>query len=271
MNIAICMYYNNNVSSYGDYSKEINKIYCNKYGYDFIVANDKYIEYYFKNNSSRIEEEIYWKDIISNTNPYYIRYPLLLNVIDKYDWVVWIDADAYFYNDAPPLENIIKYIHYSHSCILSYTIIQDLSSQFKNYYINNGIFLMKNIQENKDFLNKMINNDDIIHIAESLHHIYDQSVFRYLYDTNYKNFKDNSYVLNYGVLQHFYNYELPYLNYKPYVHHLAGSNNIYRTKIIKNYYYKIKYFNLNNIFIFLLANIGISIYYYFNITPHICN
>lgn len=271
MNIAVCMYYNNAAASYGDYSKKINKLYCKKYGYDFIVANDEHIEYYLKNNVLKFERGYFWDNIINNTDPYYIRYPLLLNIIDNYDWVMWIDSDAYFYNDAFPLENIIKYINYSHSCILSYTITQNLSNQFKDYYINNGIFLMKNIQENKEFLNKMINNHDIIHVAETLHHIYDQSVFRYLYDINYKNFKDNSYVLNYGVLQHFYNNELPYLNYKPYVHHLAATDNKTRVKIIKNYYYKIKYFNWNNIFTFLTVSVGISFFYYFKSTPQLCN
>ena len=49
------MYYNNNVSSYGDYSKEINKMYCKKHGYDFIIANDTVIEYYYKNNYFKIK------------------------------------------------------------------------------------------------------------------------------------------------------------------------------------------------------------------------
>ena len=259
MNIAICMYYNNNIACYADYSKNINKIYCEKYNYNFIVAHDNYINYYYKNNHSRIHGGQFWANIISNTSPYYIRYYLLLHILEDYDWVMWIDADAYFYNDAPPIENIIKHIDFSHSCILSYTIKQYLSDQNKNFYINNGVFLLKNIEDNKIFLNKMINNSDIKDIAEKLHYTYDQSVFRYLYDINYKNFKDNSYVLNYGALQHFYSYELKYLKYKPYIHHLAGMNNNVREKVIKNYYIKIKYFNWTNIFI--ASSIGICIGY----------
>lgn len=259
MNIAICMYYNDNIAFYANYSKEINKIYCKKYNYDLIVANDKVIEYYYKNNYSRIHAGQFWANVISNTTPYYIRYYLLQYIIDDYDWVIWIDADAYFYNDAPPIENIIKHIDFSHSCILSYTIKQYLSDQNKDFYINNGVFLLKNIEDNKIFLDKMINNNDIKDIAEKLHYTYDQSVFRYLYDTNYKNFKDNSFVLNYGVLQHFYSHELKYLKYKPYIHHLAGTNNKIREKIIKNYYIKIKYFNWTNIFI--VSSIGIYIGY----------
>jgi len=243
MKIAICMYYTENISNYAYYSREINKMYCKKYGYDLIMSNETFL---------------------TDLTPHYERYPLLLRHIDNYDWIVWIDSDAYFYIDSPPLENIIKYINYSHTCILSYTITQYLSSEFKKYYINNGIFLMKNTEENKEFLYKMIHNKDIIHVSEQLHHIYDQSVFRFLYDTNYRNFKDNSYVLNYGVLQHFYDYELPYLKYKPYIHHLAGNDSETREKIIKKYYIKIKYFNWKNILIFVTASTSISLYYYFN-------
>lgn len=252
------MYYNDAAADYGDYSKEINKIYCKKHDYDFIVANDENIEYYFKENTMTQTGE-FWNNIINNTNPYYIRYPLLLTIIDHYDWVMWIDADAYFYNHASPLEDIIKHIELSHSSILSYSIKQYLSEQNKDFYINNGVFLLKNIDDNKTFLNKMINNDDIKDVAEKLHYTYDQSVFRYLYDTNYKNFKDNSFVLNYGVLQHFYFNELKYLKHIPYIHHLAGKNNDIRTKIIKNYYIRIKYFTWTNIFV--TSSIGLSLSY----------
>ncbi len=253
------MYYNENICNYSDYSKEINKMYCKKYDYDFIVANDNIIEYCYKNNYSIVDGEQFWNNIISNTSPYYVRYHLLLNIIDSYDWVMWIDSDAYFYINASPLENIIKHIELSHSCILSYTIKQYLSDQNKDFYINNGTFLLKNTEDNKTFLNKMINNRDIKDVAEKLHYIHDQSVFRYLYDTNYKNFKDNSFVLNYGVLQHFYSHELKYLKYKPYIHHLAGTTNEIRTNTIKNYYIKIKYFNWKNIL--MVSSIGFSIGY----------
>ena len=241
MKIAICMYYTENINNYSYYSREINKMYCIKYGYDLIVSNENFL---------------------TNLTPHYERYPLLLQHIDNYDWIVWIDSDAYFYIDSPPLENIIRHVNYSHSCILSYSIKQYLSYDFKNYYINNGIFIMKNTEENKEFLYKMIHNDDIIQVAEKLHYTYDQSVFRYLYDTNYRNFKDNSYILNYGLLQHFYDYELSYLNYKPYIHHLAGNDNKTREKIIKNYYIKIKYFNWTNILTTVTLGVGVGLYYF---------
>lgn len=258
MNIAVCMYYNNNVASYGDYSKEINKIYCKKHGYDFIVANDKTVEYYYKNNYSRIHGGHFWDNIISNTTPHYVRYHLLLYILDDYDWVMWIDADAYFYNDAPALEYLL-YHSKNYCCILSFDKIQLLTNQYNDYDINNGVFIFKNCINNKLILEKMINSSDIKEEANKHHFIYDQAIFRYLYDTNYLNFKKNSYTLDYGILQHFYSFELgKFLFKKPYIHHVCGKTQN-RTKIIKNYYIKIKYFTWTNIFI--ATSIGLSFTY----------
>lgn len=270
MKIAVCMYYNNGVASYGDYSKEINKMYCKKYNYDFIVANDNHIYYYFKDNHSKLEGGEFWSNIINNTDPYYVRYPLLLHVMENYDWVMWIDADAYFYHDSPPLEYLL-YHSKKYDCILSFDKIQLLTNQYNDYDINNGVFIFKNCENNKSILEKMTNSNDIKEEADKNHFIYDQSIFRYLYDTNYLNFKNKSYVLNYGILQHFYRFELGNFLFKyPYIHHVCGKNQN-RTEIIKNYYIKIKYFNWDNILTFLTVSAGISFFYYFKSRPEICN
>ena len=213
MKIAICMWYDNNIEDYGNLNRKLNKEYCNKYGYDFIFSN---------------------KRNLPNKLPHYERYPLLLNNIGKYDWIMWIDADAFFYKDSIPLENIINHIQFTHTTILSKSIRQIFNNKTPDYEINNGVFLLKNTKENYKFLEKMIDCDDIIDIAEKKHFVYDQAVFRYLYCENYQNFKTNSFILDYGILQHFYDYELPYLKYKPLILHMAGKNQN-RIKIVEKY------------------------------------
>ena len=41
MKFIICMFYDDNLKIYADYSKKINEIYCRKYGYKFICSNNK--------------------------------------------------------------------------------------------------------------------------------------------------------------------------------------------------------------------------------------
>ena len=231
MKIAICSYFDKNILSYAFYTNKINQYYCNKYNYDYITS---------------------FSPKLKKLTAHYERYILLLNVIKKYDWVIWIDADAYFYTDSPPIHKLIKHIQFSHSSILSFSIKQYISKNYKNYYINNGIFLLKNCEDNIKFLKKMTDFQDIKKSAEEKHYIFDQSIFRYLYCQNYENFKRNSLVLNYGVLQHFYSYELPFLSNKPYILHMAGQTNYERNKIVKFYYIKNIIFIEKKSFLFTL-------------------
>ena len=212
MKLAICMWYDEGVKDYADLCKQLNESYCKKNKYDFIYSDER---------------------LLPNKLPHYERYPLLLNHIKKYDWIVWIDADAFFYKDARPLETIIEHIKFSHDNILSLNIRQTFSN-IPIHEINNGVFILKNTKDNIKFLKRMMYCDDIIEIAEKNHYIYDQAVFRYLYCENYENFKKNSYVVNYGVLQHFYQHEINHLNNKPFILHMAGSHQN-REEIVKNY------------------------------------
>tara|TARA_Y100000389_G_scaffold195366_1_gene226703 strand:+ start:774 stop:1508 length:735 start_codon:yes stop_codon:yes gene_type:complete len=216
MRLAICSFYDKNISTYAYYTDLINKYYCNKYHYTYISSSNYRV---------------------NHLSPHYERYALMLEHIRNYDWIMWIDADAFFYKDAEPLEKVINHVQHSHKCILSLSIKDYFINHCENYYINNGVFILKNCKENISFLNKMINCEDIKEIAEKQHYIYDQSVFRYLYCNNYENFKNNSLVLNYGILQHFYEFEKKTLFYKPYILHMAGQNNATRRKIVLLYYY----------------------------------
>ena len=82
-NIAVLMWYDDHVKNYGDNCYKINKVYCQKHGYDLIKSSDRF-----------------YKD----RNPHWERFPLILDHINSYDYVVWIDADAFFYNISPPIK-----------------------------------------------------------------------------------------------------------------------------------------------------------------------
>ena len=73
------MFYDDTIKNYGELTYEINKKYCEKYNLDIIVSNEKKYE---------------------NRPPAWEKLPLLLEHISNYDYVIWIDADAFFYSDA---------------------------------------------------------------------------------------------------------------------------------------------------------------------------
>ena len=90
MKIGIFMWFNNNYKEFGDINYKINKIYSDKHNYE-IIKDEKI-------------RNIEYNDIL-----FFQRYALLLEYSKyEYDYLVWIDADAYFYIDSPPIENIIN-------------------------------------------------------------------------------------------------------------------------------------------------------------------
>jgi len=213
MKIAICMWYDEGVKHYADLCKELNESYCKNNGYTFIYSNER---------------------LLPDKLPHFERYPLMLKYIKEYDWIMWIDADAFFYKDARPLETVIEHIKFTHDSILSLNIRQMFSDNVPYYEINNGVFILKNTNINIKFLERMINCNDIYEIAKKEHYVFDQAVFRYLYCENYNNFRGRSYVVNYGVLQHFYKDEINYLSSKPFILHMAGGHQD-RKKIVSEY------------------------------------
>ena len=93
---------------------------------------------------------------------------------------MWVDSDAYFYEDSPPLEYLIYNYDNNkneYETILSYSKLNILSENYKSYDINNGVFLFKNCENNIKILNRILNSGDIKEVAEKLHIIYDQAIF----------------------------------------------------------------------------------------------
>lgn len=134
--IGVCTWYNDGIKEYADIARDINQKYCDLHGYDFIVDNVR-----------RLPDRNYaWECI-----------PAVLNVLNtnKYDYVVWIDADAFF-----RLEN-------ENANLLDEIINKNkdkdfiLSNDVPGYdVINLGAFIVKNNNYTKDILQTMINSTD---------------------------------------------------------------------------------------------------------------
>jgi hypothetical protein len=171
------MWYDNNIACFADVNYEINKKYCNKYGYDIIKSNERtYLD----------------------RKPHYEKIPLLLKYISLYDYVIWIDADAHFYLDSPPITNVINtYKNYS------FIFSGDVHSRmiFTNYeQINSGFFIVKNTDKSISFLKEWGYNNLYLKYRYRYH---DQGIIRLMYDQNILSIKTNSIIINYGILQHF--------------------------------------------------------------------
>lgn len=197
------MFYDDNIKNYGKINYEINKKYCEKYNIEIILSNNKKI---------------------NNKHSAWERIPLLLDNISNFDYLIWIDADAFFYNDA---NNIIDIINNNSNVNFIF------SNDIGNNNINTGIFIIKNSQYSIDFLNRWL-YDEELYTNNPYPHWWDQGVLIYMFDNNILEIKQNSIQFEYGVLQHFY--ENDKLINKTYIFHLAGRDSKTRYETSKKYY-----------------------------------
>jgi len=208
MRVAVIMFYDDAIKSYGDINAKINKRYCKKHNIEFIVSNTRYYD---------------------NRHPAWERLPLILRYIEDYDYLVWIDADAFFYIDG---ESIVKVIeeHPDKNFIFSKDSIHN--------NINTGILIVKNSKYCIDFIKLWAFNEELYRINP---HPYwwDQGVLIYMYQQNIYDIQNNQFSYEYGELQHFYEEELKTLPKKPFIYHLAGKSHFDRIKASSEYYDKI--------------------------------
>ncbi len=196
MKVGLVMFYDENIKKYGNLNAIINSVYCKKYNIDFICSHKR--QY-----TSRYAA---WE-----------RFPLILQHLDNYDYLIWIDADAHFYLDAGNICDIIK-AHKNSHIIFS----KDLTGP-----VNTGFFIVKNTEYSKQFI-KMWAYDDNLYKNNTIPHIWDNGVMIDMYVANTLDISNNSVFINYGVLQHFSNNELANFERKPYIVHYAGQCRGYR-------------------------------------------
>lgn len=114
--------------------KSINTTYCKKNGYDF--------KFYDKYNDEN-EYPQYW-----------LKVKIMCDVLksNKYDYVMWIDSDACFYNHNIRIENIFKCFGKNNIFVMSHDRETDGLSPF-----NAGVWIVNNNHHGLDFMNDWLN------------------------------------------------------------------------------------------------------------------
>ena len=185
LRICCFMWYDSKMEAYGDVNFKISKMYCDKYGYDI------------KKTSQR--------KFLDRT-PHWERLPFILRFLEDYDYVVWLDADAHFNVDSPPLTNLIE-AYPDKLFILSGDI--DDPPYDRHAVINSGFFIAKNTLATKHifyewaYSEKLYNTRYGFVVGKDKGLFQDQGVLRLMVDKNLFGMKEHSVVIDYGILQFF--------------------------------------------------------------------
>jgi hypothetical protein len=205
MRVAVVMFYDDNVKEYGDINYQINRHYCERYNLELIHSNEK---------------------VYTDRHSAWERLPLLLKHLNQYDYLIWIDADAYFYNDAGNVIDLIQKTPDTHFIF---------SNDFGNENVNTGFFIIKNSSYSIEFLRKWA-NDEYLYKNNPYPKWWDQGVLIDMMNQNTLDIQNNSVSYEYGQLQHFHQDELSQFSQKPYVFHMAGKSYQERVHLSKEYY-----------------------------------
>jgi len=198
------MFFDENIKEYAEINYNINKAYCKKYGIDLILEQVR--EY----NDGR--------------HPAWEKLPTILKNINNYDYVIWIDADAFFYEDAPNIIDLIE--TYNHANII-------FSNDVGDTRINTGVMILKNCEYSVEFINFWAY--DKHYFNTNPHPIFwEQGVMMQLYEDNVLDIKNNSISLYYGMIQSFYLKDKNALT--PFIHHAAGRTKEERINVSSIYY-----------------------------------
>lgn len=202
MKLGLIMFYDEAIEDYAYFSYKINEMYCEKYGIKLILSKTK---------------------TYKNRHPAWERLPLILKNLKNYDYLIWVDADAFFYYDSDNILDIIKK-NYSSNFIFS--------NDIKDKNINTGFFIVKNTEYSFNFLNRWA-FDENLYESNTMKYWWDQGVLIYIFENNILNIKENSITYDYGILQDF---NFSESKKKPFICHLAGKDKNTRVSIIKDYF-----------------------------------
>jgi asparagine synthase (glutamine-hydrolysing) len=205
---CVLMFYDDAISDYGDINYKLNKKYCDKYSLDLILSHEKKYD---------------------NRHPAWERLPMILKYISEYEYLIWIDADAFFYSDA---ENIMDIIEKNKEASFIFSKDFEIAQDRLEENINTGIFIIKNTKYSYSFIEKWAYDEDL-YIKNSYPHWWDQGVLMDMYDNNVMDIQNNSICLDFGILQHFNKEEIIS---KQLVLHLAGTDKETRINISKEYW-----------------------------------
>lgn len=130
--ICICMSHTENIYDYSKLTERINKEYAIKHGYDFQIFN-----------LEMTDRAPQWCkiDVINRL--------LNENDINQYDYLFWIDADAFINKHDIPLETFITDMN------KNIIICDDVPNSGKENTINSGTFFVKCNDWSKEFFKKL--------------------------------------------------------------------------------------------------------------------
>jgi hypothetical protein len=150
--IAIATLYTENLAKLGEYTNQSKKQYCDKWGHEFI-CHIGVID---------TERPAAWSKLL-----------LVEKLLDDYDWVWWLDADAVIANQLISLDTILDE---------TYDIIicrEREQEQLGTWQLNTGSFFMQNTKAAKEFLQV------IYHTAvDSDHPYWEQNAFYHAVSTS---------------------------------------------------------------------------------------
>ncbi len=210
MKVCVAMFYDEPIKIYADTFYNVNKMYCDKYNIDIVVSHEK--KY-------------------TNRKSHWERLPLIISILPDYDYVIWIDADAYFNLDYNILDIIKKHNDINFIFSKDRGSFQDKNGPFS---INTGVFIVKNSEYSIIFLQKWAYDEVIFDYVVNKNRWNDQEALLYMLENNTLNIQEHSILLQYGLLQRFKN------KHETYVHHLAGRDNRVKLSICNEYYLKLK-------------------------------
>lgn len=133
--ICICMLYTDNIASYARLAERINRMYAEKHGYYFHV--------YRYRLSERAAQ---WDKVLAT---YYLL------TTNAYDYVFWIDSDAYVNKQEIALEDVMDI-----NADVDLHICDDIPNSGGICLINTGTFLIKNTPWAVQFLLDWWNDKD---------------------------------------------------------------------------------------------------------------
>jgi|UniRef100_A0A6C0D1M5 hypothetical protein len=183
------------------------------------LGRDSKIKYCDKHNYDYIEDE----SVYDNTRPIqWSKILLLIKYLQKYDYLVWIDADTMIMNSDITLESIIN----------TYSNGKDFLACLDNgIVINTGVFFIKNTEYALSILKLIYTQTDFIY-----HKYWEQGAFIYLHSNNINNLINNTTILSPNMQYIFncsiYKYKAGYFL----IHFLGISNLDHLEKVMEDFY-----------------------------------
>lgn len=205
MNVCVLMFYDDPIKDYAEINYNINKLYCNKHNLNLILSHER---------------------LHTTRHPAWEKLALILKHIHNYDYIIWVDADAFFYVDG---NNILDVIQNNKETNFIF------SNDRRQSMVNTGIFIVKNSEYSISFLKKWA-YDPNLHKNNSHPEWWENGVLIDMINNNTLDINKNCIRYSYGILQHFEKDPLIKFKVKPLIKHMAGQKKEQRIRASKKYF-----------------------------------